>query len=62
MNAYLIIVRREGDIWIVDEDSHHVLDGGGYHTLELKVQAVRSLAPTPEEEHHVESDSRDTHD
>lgn len=51
--AYLLVVRREGDTWVVDDDSiHHLEDasGGGCRALELRVQSFRLLASTPEEE------------
>ena len=46
MQAYLVIVRRSEDGWVVDEDSYHVLDGRGSDVLELTVRAIRPLAPT----------------
>ena len=45
--CYLIIVRYdpEHDVWVVDEDSRHILegDGGAYAVQELEVEILRPL-------------------
>jgi hypothetical protein len=44
---YLVIVRYDPDldIWVIDEDSRHILedDGGNYPTQELQVRTIRAV-------------------
>jgi len=48
---YLVIVRKEDGVWIVDEDSYHIIEEAGSqgYPVELQIKAVRSLdTRTPE--------------
>lgn len=43
--AYLMIVKREGEKWVVDDDSVHLLEdeGGNYPVQELTVTQLRAI-------------------
>ena len=47
MSDYLIIVRHDEELnlWVVDEDSCHILedDGGNYPVQELQVHTIRGI-------------------
>lgn len=45
VNAYLMIVKREGKKWVVDDDSVHLLEdeGGNYPVQELTVSQIRAI-------------------
>jgi hypothetical protein len=49
---YLVIVRRQGEQWVVDEDSHHVFDEQDRYadTLELKIAEIRVLGASSKKE------------
>jgi len=43
--AYLMIVKREGEKWVVAEDSVHLLEdeGGNYPVQELTISQIRAI-------------------
>lgn len=42
---WLVIVRREGDKWVIDEDSAHIFEdeGGNYPIQEIQVAQIRAV-------------------
>lgn len=51
MPEYLVIVRYDSelDLWIIDEDSRHILedDGGNYPIQELTTRTIRAIGTGP---------------